>query len=146
MLSYFTYWTPDGGDHWHFRNGIISEDGRKCSHYYDVQKINREIAPIGRHIANTTSTAVFHVGCEKENVVPFAPCQGIDAVEGGSLTVGFFADGTMLIANKDFAADAEVKITTARSLEKFVPETDAFVPCEKTITILAGHGTYLRIL
>lgn len=146
MLSYFTYWTPDGGDHWHFRNGIISEDGQKCSHYYDVQKINREIAPIGRHIANTTSTAVFHVGEEKEQIVPFVPYHGIDAVEGGNLTVGFFADNTMLIANKDFHADAEVKITTTHSLEKYILEKDAFVPCEKSLTIPAGHGVYLRIL
>ncbi len=146
MLSYFTYWTPDGGDHWHFRNGIISEDGKKCSHYYDVQKINREIAPIGRRIANTTSTAVFHVGEEKEQVVPFAPCQGIDGITGGNLTVGCFADGTMLIANKDFAADAEVAIQTSHRLERLDPASDTFVPCEKTITIPAGRGVYLRIL
>ena len=146
MLSYFTYWTPDGSDHWHFRNGIISEDGRRCSHYNDVQKINREIAPIGRHIANTTSTAVFHVGEEKESVTPFAPFGGIDGITGGNLTVGFFADGTLLIANKDFAADTEVTIRTAHNLERLDPATDTFVPCEKTIIIPAGHGTYLRIL
>ncbi len=145
MLSYFTYWTPDGGDHWHYRNGIISADGKKCSHYYDVQKINREITPIGRRIANTTSTAVFHIGEEKEHVTPFAPFDGIDGITGGSLTVGFFADHTMLIANKDFTADAEIRIDTARHLERLDPAADAFAPCEKTITIPAGHGVYLRI-
>lgn len=145
MLSYFTYWTPNGGDHWHFRNGIITEDGKRCSHYYDVQKVNREITPIGRHIANTTSTAVFHVGTERENVTPFTACNGIDAITGGNLTVGFFADNTMLIANKDFAADAVVTLTTSHDLDKFEPEKDAFEPCEKTITIPQGHGIYLRI-
>lgn len=145
MLSYFTYWTPNGGDHWHFRNGIITEDGKRCSHYYDVQKVNREITPIGRHIANTTSTAVFHVGTERENVTPFTAYNGIDAITGGNLTVGFFADNTMLIANKDFAADAVVTLTTSHDLDKFEPEKDAFEPCEKTITIPQGHGIYLRI-
>ena len=115
-------------------------------HYYDVQKINREIAPIGRRIANTTSTAVFHVGEEKEQVIPFAPCQGIDGITGGNLTVGCFADGTMLIANKDFAADAEVAIQPSHRLERLDPASDTFVPCEKTITIPAGRGVYLRIL
>ena len=81
-----------------------------------------------------------------ENYEPFAPFGGIDGITGGNLTVGFFADGTLLIANKDFAADTEVTIRTAHNLERLDPATDTFVPCEKTIIIPAGHGTYLRIL
>ena len=52
----------------------------------------------------------------------------------------------MLIANKDFAADAEAAIQTSHRLERLDPASDTFVPCEKKITIPAGRGVYLRIL
>ena len=141
-LSYFTYWTPGDDPVWHFRNGIISADGEKCDHYWDVQALNREIAPVGERIAATKSTAVFHVGEEKEKVTPFAGFCGIDSIEGGSLTVGFFEDGSFVLANKDFSAPAEVKIGTTAQLEIF--DGTAFVPCGKTVTLKAGGGALLR--
>lgn len=148
-LSYYNYWALPR--HRCYANAIISADGDKCSHYWDVQAINRRITPVGERIVNTRSEAVFHVGDKnlKEGVTPFSPHRGIEKVTGGELTVGFFEDGTFIIANQDYTAPAEVTVTAANgvSLERFDPETDAFLPWESdTVTIPAGEGVYLRIV
>ena len=144
LLSYFTYWTPGDDPVWHFRNGIISADGEKCEHYWDVQALNRKISPVGEKIAATRSAAVFHVGEEKERVSPFAGYGRISGITGGRLTVGFFEDGTFVAANKDFENGTEVTFETSAELRLFDGEN--FVPCGKTITLKAGEGAYLKLI
>ncbi len=142
LLSYFTYWTPGDDPVWHNRNGIISADGEKCEHYWDVQALNREIAPVGEKISGLRSEAVFHVGEEKEKVTPFTGYGRIASIEGGNLTVGFFEDGSFILANKDFEYGAEVAVGTETGLARF--DGKEFVPCGKTVSLKAGGGAYLK--
>lgn len=145
-LSYFTYWTPEDDPFWHWKNGMINADGTRCQHYEDIQSINAEILPIGQRIADTVSTAVFCVGEEEERVQPFAGHAGISSIEGGRFTVGFFADGTLLIANKDFADSRVCTITTDKALLRWDAATEDFVPCESLcMPIPAGGGLFLKI-
>jgi len=144
-LSYFTYWTPPMEKEWRFQNGIISHDGIKTQHYYDVQSLNAEIRPIGDCIANTVSEAVFHVGDEADNVRFFSGYGDIRDITGGRYTVGFFADGSFLIANKDYLQESVCTVDTDAVLEVFDTEKAAFVPVkEKQFTLPAGGGVYLR--
>ena len=143
LLSYFTYWTPGDDPVWHFRNGIISADGEKCQHYWDVQALNKIITPVGEKIAATKSAAVFHVGEEKENVQFFAGYGKIRSITGGSLTVGFFEDGSMILANKDFDNGADVTIDTDAELLLF--DGKDYIPCGKTVKLEAGGGALLMI-
>jgi hypothetical protein len=145
-LSYYNYWALP--ERWNYKNAIISHDGKKCQHYWDVKEINKNIEAIGNCIANTRSEAVFHVGNknEKDGVVPFEPHMGIDDITGGELTVGFFEDKTVVIANKDFDNPADVTLKTDRALEIFDVESERFVPLEsKQLKINAGEGVYLKI-
>ncbi len=145
-LSYFTYWTPGGGE---FSNCMISAAGEKTAHYYDVQAVNAAIAPIGERIAQTRSEAVFHVGREnkKEYVTAF-PAEGygaVRAVSGGRYTVGFFEDGSFIIANKDYGNGSACAVETDAELEIFDAGAGTFVPVtENTFDIPAGGGVYLR--
>ncbi len=144
-ISYFTYWTPQDEPVWHFRNGIISADGIKTQHYYDVQAINSEILPIGECIANTVSEAVFHVGEEQDNVQFFEGYGDIRTISGGRYTVGFFADGSFLITNKNYLQPSICTIGTDSVLEVFDTKAKTFVTVtEKQFTIPAGGGIYLR--
>ena len=145
-LSYYNYWALPACRN--YKNAIISHDGKKCQHYWDVKEINKNIEAIGNCIVNTKSEAVFHVGGknEKEGVVPFEPHMGIDNITGGDLTVGFFEDKTVVIANKDFDNPADVTLKTDRALEIFDVESERFVPLEsKQLKINAGEGVYLKI-
>ncbi len=144
-LSYFTYWSHAG---WDFYNGLISDSGEKCVHYYDVQAINAAILPIGERIAQTVSQAVFHVGYENDMVDEFPEegYAGIRALGGGKYTIGFFADGSFIIANKNYKKSALCTVETDAALEIFDVETETFVPVtEKQFDIPAGGGIYLKV-
>ena len=150
-LSYFRYWNgsvrPDD-EFWRDQNSCIQGDGDDlviCQHYYDVQAVNHEIQPIGEYIANTVSEAVFHVGEEKDNVQFFTEYKDICAITGGRYTVGFFEDGSFLIANKDYINPSLCTVETDTELEIFDTKKAEFVPVtEKQFAIPAGGGIYLR--
>ena len=146
VLSYFTYWTPSAG----FYNAMLTMSGERTAHYYDVQAINAAITPIGERIAQTKSAAVYHVGYEDEReYVWFFPEKGYGAVRsvsGGEYTVGFFEDGTFIIANKDYEEPSRCTVEADAPLELFDVETETFVPVtENVFDLPAGGGVYLRV-
>ncbi len=146
VLSYFTYWTPVLSDNTYV-NALLTETGERCLHYYDVQAVNAAIRPIGECIAQTRSEAVIHVGEEGEDdpVMMFEGYAGIRSISGGRYAVGFFEDGTFIIANKDRQNGSACTVETDAALEIFDVETETFVSVtEKTFDIPAGGGVYLR--
>ncbi|MBR3998769.1 MAG: hypothetical protein IKI93_10560, partial [Clostridia bacterium] len=148
-LSYFRYWASEERPPvWRDQNSCVTGDGDnifRCQHYYDVPAINREIRPIGEHIAATVSEAVFHVGEESDPVQFFTEYKDIRSITGGRYTVGFFEDGSFLIANKDYMNSSICTVETDTELEVFDTKKSVFVPVsEKQFTIPAGGGVYLR--
>ncbi len=146
-LSYYNYWALPR--HTEYNNAIISADGEKCDHYFDVLEINKRISPIGERVAATRSEAVFHIGdsflCE--GAVPFKPHGGIEDISGGHLTAGFFEDGTFILANQDYFSPANITVTAKVPLMQFDPEANTFIPLkDNRITIPAGEGVYLKAL
>ncbi len=151
VLSYFRYWNGPvipTDTFWRDQNSCIQGEGDDlviCQHYYDVQAVNAAIRPIGERIAQTVSEAVFHVGEEADPVRPFEGYGPVRAIAGGRYTVGFFADGSFVIANKDYEASSLCALDTDAKLEVFDAEMDAFVPAaEKRFVLPAGGGIYLR--
>ena len=145
-VSYFRFWSSEERPYpyWRDQNSIVSDD-ILCQHYFDVQKINAEICGIGECIANTTSEAVFHVGDEADAVQFFTEYKGITDIRGGRYSVGFFADDSFLIANKDYLNPSLCTVETDAVLEIFDSKAGKFVPvCEKQFHIPAGGGVYLR--
>lgn len=129
-ISYFTYWTPiaDGDDVWHWQHGMISKDGQPDQHYYDVAKINRELAALTRAMrgefderrpaaVHPLSTAVFHAGPREtdEHVTPFPPegFGNVRSVSDSAVTLGFFENGMLLLANRRYQAPETVTLTFA---------------------------------
>ncbi len=144
-ISYYNYWGNPKCDELNYRNSLISSEGHKCQHYWNVQEINKAITPIGNRIAQTKSSAVFHIGEEPDDVTYFNGYGVIEAITGGRLTVGFFEDGSFVIANKDYEHGAEVTIKTEASLAVLDASRDEFVPCpERVVRIKAGEGAYLK--
>jgi hypothetical protein len=147
MLSYYSYWELPR--HCGYSNAIISAEGERCRHYWDVQEINRRISPIGKRIALTRSEKVFHVGDKylKEGVTLFTPYRSIEGIIGKDLTVGFFEDGTLIIANQDHASPASVTVNAKTPLEIFDEGLEAFIPLNSNeFSIPAGEGVYLKMI
>lgn len=61
-IQYFTYWTPNGSDRFHFHDGPIGLDGKKTKTYNLVQQMNRELKSIARLFYGAKVTAVHHLG------------------------------------------------------------------------------------
>lgn len=61
-IQYFTYWTPDDSQGFHFHDAPISPDGKKTKTYNIVQKMNRELKVIARLFYGAKILSVHHLG------------------------------------------------------------------------------------
>ena len=126
---------------------MISADGKKCQHYYDVKRINPELQKMGDALLGHKSVAVFHIGECAENVQFFSGYAGIDKIDVPSATAGFFEGGLMVLANKDYTNSADVTFTTDKQLELFDKYKGEWKPLEnKKLTLAAGDGELFRII
>ena len=96
--------------------------------------------------------AVFHTGEERDRLPEqFTPYGGIDAVDGGRFVVGFYEDGLVLLANKDFHNEAVATIMTTKTLRKFSKARGVWDALPRTadgkyaVRLGAGDGELLRI-
>lgn len=144
MLSYFTYWTViEPGSWWNWKNACISCEGDKLQHYYDVQKVNREVHLYASYIEGKKSLRVSHYGKINENVEHFTG--KISSETPVMLTIGEFEGGYTAIANKDFQKPAVFAMQFDGGVEKLDIETNTFVPFDENhIAIGAGDMVLLR--
>ncbi len=143
-ISYFTYWEPAKDEHWQWTNAMCDTEGNKMPHYYDVQAINADIAPAGRHLFETTSEAVFHIGTPEKGAAAFAGYGNITAIDGERGVVGFFADGSVYLVNRDFINENTFTIHSDKKLAKL--ENGVFVGlCDNTVTLGAGEAVLLKV-
>lgn len=136
-MSYFTYGLPRGDDaFWHWQHAMIDNEGERDGHYYDVQAISRWLLPLGEHLFSLDCERVVHADCE-----PL--CHGRIRSLSGATVVGCYSDGSALIANKSHTDAVRIEID-ATALERYLPEEDAFVPCDGAMVIAAGGCVLVR--
>jgi len=116
-LSYFTYWTvidsPDSW--WQWREAMVDTGGCILQHYYDVQRVNRDLQVYGDLLLGRRLERVTHYGSETESVSPFSPDALVLSISGDvRLTVSEFSGGYVALANKDFDRPAEFNVTLAK--------------------------------
>lgn len=115
-ISYFAYWTPvdvRGAKQMKFRYGLI-EQGKPTLHYFQAQRINRQVASFAGQLEGMRS---LHVADSLGDIAPsvdFGPLRGIS---GGPVTIGFFAGADddpllALLVNRDYryAVDVELRL------------------------------------
>jgi len=158
-VSYFTYWTPSGDndEFWKWREAMISVDGVKCRHYDDVRRVNEKLQRLGTQLLGAKSEAVFHYGKCAENVTYFNGYGKLDSVkvlpvdsdECAGLTLGFFDNGKILIANKDYKNAVTVELGTSAKVKCFLADiTDhAWGTSEdKTLPLLPGDAMLIELV
>ena len=103
-VSYFTFILDQDLLDQGWDNACMDYKGNKYPHYYDVQKINKWLLPLGEELFDKTSTAVFHISrsvekeCEK-----YTSYGDLGEVNGNNFLVGFFDDNSFMIVNKAYA-------------------------------------------
>lgn len=145
MLSYFTYWTViEPGSWWNWKNGCISCEGEKLQHYYDVQKINRELHTYAAYLDGKKSLSVSHYGEIREKVERFTG--NISSDKPVQLTIGAFEGGYTVIANKDFQQEAVFSMDFEGQAERLDLEKNRFLPFDTNhIVIKPGDMALIRI-
>jgi hypothetical protein len=153
-MSYFTYWTPPYDEIWHWKNGMISADGQQTPHYLDVQKVNRDLQPIGQALAARIPDAIYHIGREPDSLVTYWPGEHgvIRAIDAQRLTVSVFPDGLLLLVSKDCTAEQTVTLTLSDGIApaRFCPACHAWEPLPAhdnriTLTLAAGDAALLQL-
>ncbi|MFR1518028.1 MAG: hypothetical protein ACLSVG_04535 [Clostridia bacterium] len=145
MLSYFTYWTViEPGSWWNWKNGCISCEGEKLQHYYDVQKINRELHTYAAYLDGKKSLSVSHYGEIREKVERFTG--NILSDKPVQLTIGAFEGGYTAIANKDFQQEAVFSMDFEGQAERLDLEKNRFLQFDTNhIVIKPGDMALIRI-
>lgn len=145
MLSFFTYWTViEPGSWWNWRNGCISCDGKeKLQHYYDVQKVNRDVHAYAKYLDGRKLDSVTHYGKIADNVKYFTG--KISAPDSAQLTIGEFEGGYIVLANKDITNSVTFSLELAKGAKKLDIAADTFEDIDAdNITIGAGDMVLLR--
>lgn len=130
---------------------MINVDGTKNEAYFRVQRVNRDLAVMGQYLVDVDSTAVFHIGQEADTLVkyfeePFGPIRSIEAEK---LTVGFFANGIILMANKDMEVGQWISFTADEPMERLNKDTGEWETLDSrkgkyTLLLAPGDGEMFR--
>jgi hypothetical protein len=147
-ISYFAYWTPAPGDPQQFRYGLI-EGGRPTRHYFRAMRLNQEVRALGDALSGFRSVTVADSLGEVAAPLPVGP---LNAIEGGAVTAGFFADDrgslAVLVVNRDYqyGATARLQLNPGVALPQvFDPQQRRWNRLERPAVPLApGHGRLLR--
>ncbi len=133
-IQYFTYWTPEDSQGFHFHDAPISRDGKKTKTYNVVQKINRELKVISRLFYGAKILSVHHLGGtlpEGTTKLTQAPLNlsSLKVVSKKGVIVSQLEKNShhyLAIVNKDHANSIKVYVkplnNTARHLTKSLEE------------------------
>lgn len=122
-ISYFTFILDQDLLNEGWTNAFMSYTGEIWPHYYDVQKVNEWLLPLGTELFEKESTAVFHtkdrkntsleVGCEE-----YISYGDLGHVAGQNFVIGFFDDGSFMITNKTYKeSDGKYNTLTFSDIE-----------------------------
>lgn len=151
-VSYFTYWTPapEEDSQFIYSEGMISADGKKNQHYYDVQDIMKRFTVIANALVDKISLGIFHTKEYAHNdrtTTPFTEYGTIKQIIADDVTVGMFEDDMMLIANGSYKESMDVEIVTDSKLMVLDTETGEWNEVkDNKITIATGSGELIKIV
>ncbi len=145
-ISYFTYWTPPYDACWEYTNAMCDTEGKKMQHYYDAQKINSIIRPVGEYLFDRTSVGVYHLGESEKGTAQFESFGKIKKIDGDNGVIGCFDDGTMYLVNRDFLKENTftLHVTSPLTVMRDGYFTDLTSENSVLITLAPGEGVLLK--
>lgn len=129
-IQYFTYWTPDGSDSFHFHDAPINQAGQKTKTYSLVQQMNRELKSVSRLFYGARVTDVHHLvnipnGATRQSTMP-TNLRSLKIVgRQGAVISQFEKDGHkyLAIVNKSPERPLTVRIRTRNATPRHISKT-----------------------
>lgn len=139
-ISYFTYWEPMPDDFWKWEKAMCDRKGNKYQHYYDVQRVNKEIYEIGKILFETKSEKIFHIGTNERGTTPFESYGPVKEIKGKRGVIGFFEDGHIYIVNHDYNEENTFEIATDKPVSEY--KNGEYIPCngDLIVNLKPGEG------
>ncbi len=153
-IQFFTYWTPDGSDSFHFHDAPISLDGKKTKTYTIVQQMNRELRTISKLFYGAKVTAVHHLGGtnipEGTTRLSKAPLNLSSLkVSGrqGAVISQFKKDGHhyLAIVNKSHLKKLGIRIKTHNQTPRYITKTLEEKKISNSYSVAAGDILLFRL-
>lgn len=153
-IQFFTYWTPDGSDSFHFHDAPISHDGKKTKTYTIVQQMNRELRTISKLFYGAKVTAVHHLGGtnipEGTTRLSKAPLNLSSLkVSGrqGAVISQFKKDGHhyLAIVNKSHLKKLGIRIKTHNQTPRYITKTLEEKKISNSYSVAAGDILLFRL-
>lgn len=153
-ISYFTFWNDQFMERDGWENACMTSTAQKTERYYQVQKVNKWLMPLGTELFAKKSVAVFHLGdTSTEAIGTFAkayePFGRLGRCKGEDFIAGFFDDESFMIVNKQYyekTADGKNVFTfidVKNGLQYFNTDTALWQDAEKDgIVTRNGNGEY----
>ncbi len=162
-VSYFTFYLDESLMASNWTDSCMNYLGEKYQHYYDVQKINKWLLPLGKELYGKTSTAVFHISNSLQKncteYTSYGDLGKIHSLINKNLMVGFFNDDSFMIVNTErgelniiqleeiFQADNLEYFDTETASWKSATESDSLELTKAdnyVLTLEAGQAILLR--
>ena len=133
---------------------MIELNGEKNTHYYMVQRINKELALMGAEIVDAKSTEVLHIGNEPEDVLLryFTGSYGpLKALNASALVVGFFDNDFIMFSNKDMENAQTINFACDRDVYLFNKYNGGYTLMQQNeaglyeLKMSAGDGELIKI-
>lgn len=151
-VQYFTYWTPDGSNSFHFHDAPISQDGRKTKTYALVQQMNRELKSVSKLFYGAKVTDVSHLvvipeGASRLSTAP-VNLQSLKVIgRQGAVVSQLEKDGHQYLAivNKSLKKTITVRIRTRNTTPRHLTKTLKEEPMKSSYSVEAGDILLFRL-
>ena len=77
-----------------------------------MQRINREIKPVGEYLFRRTCVEVFHIGEAEPGAELFSGYGPVKEINGSCGVISFFDDGSMYLVNRDYQKAESFRMVT----------------------------------
>ncbi len=152
-IQYYTYWTPEDGQGFHYHDAPIDRDGEKTKTYDIVQQMNRELKVIAKLFYEANITSVCHLG----GIIP----EGTTRLEKtplnlsllkivgrqGAIISQFDKNGHsyMAIVNKSHQDKLTVRIKTKNDIPRHITKNLQEEKMKRSYDISAGDILLFRL-
>lgn len=151
-IQYFTYWNPSVNEGYDFHAAAITNDGKKTSTYFLLQKMNRELQKIAPLFYGAKVMSVYHVG-----KIPIGTTRltklprnirllRVDGKEG-AIVSQLEKDGRkyIVIVNKDYSSKMKLHIEKANEVPVCLNSDLTVRRMDSNYSIPAGGIVVFRI-
>ena len=151
-IQYFTYWTPDGSNNFHFHDAPIGLDGKRTKTYYVVKQMNQELKTVSQLFYGAKVLSVHHLGTipegtTRQTAMP-TNIRSLKIIGRQGAVISLFekkGHRYLAIVNKSHEETLTIRITARNSIPRYLTKQLQEENIKTSYTISAGDIQLFRL-